>query len=133
MYQLTKDTLAPQFSMAPGTVHLSSDTVGRGLKELRTDNEIYTSEISAKEWDKLSKFAKKDLPKLYFLLNNYKASERDFRICILTRLNFKPKDVAVIAECSLSEVSQARSRLLMKIYGIEGKPSDFDNRIMLMH
>ena len=36
--------------MAPGTVHPSSDTVGRGLKELRTDNEIYTSEISGKEY-----------------------------------------------------------------------------------
>ena len=44
------NTLSPQFSMAPGTVHPSSDTVGRGLKELRTDNEIYTSEISGKEY-----------------------------------------------------------------------------------
>ena len=44
------NTLAPQFSMAPCTVHPSSDTVGRGLKELRTDNEIYTSKISGKEY-----------------------------------------------------------------------------------
>jgi hypothetical protein len=44
------NTLAPQFSMAPGTVHPSSDTVGRGLKELKTDNEIYTCESSCKEY-----------------------------------------------------------------------------------
>ena len=36
--------------MAPSTIHLSSDTVGRGLKELKTDNEIYTCASSGKEY-----------------------------------------------------------------------------------
>src|SRR5574344_42486 len=31
-------------------VHPSSDTVGRDQKELKTDNEIYTSEISGREY-----------------------------------------------------------------------------------
>lgn len=42
------NTLAPQFSMMPNTIHPSSDTVGRGLKELKTENEIHCSEESSK-------------------------------------------------------------------------------------
>jgi hypothetical protein len=44
--------LAPQFSMAPNTVHPSSDTVGRGLKELKTNNEL----LSGEGWGKGYKF-----------------------------------------------------------------------------
>ncbi len=42
------NTLSPQFSMAPNTIHPSSDTVGRGLKELKTANELLTCEGSGK-------------------------------------------------------------------------------------
>jgi hypothetical protein len=45
---------------------------------------------------------------------------------------FKPKDIAVIVDCRFPEVSQTRRRLLKKIYGIDGRSSDFDKRIMLV-
>jgi len=64
---------------------------------------------------------------------NYNISERELRICLLTRLMFKPKDIAVLVGCRFPEVSLTRSRLLKKIYGIDGKASDFDKRIMLMY
>ena len=87
---------------------------------------------STKKWEELSKFAKSKLPKLYVMLRKNKVTEREFRICILTRLMFKPGDIAVIVGCRFPEVSLTRSRLLKKIYGIDGKSSDFDKRIMLM-
>ena len=43
------------------------------------------------------------------------------------------KDIAVLVGCRFPEVSLTRSRLLKKIYGIDGKASDFDKRIMLMY
>jgi hypothetical protein len=46
---------------------------------------------------------------------------------------FKPKDIADLVGCRFPEVSLTRSRLLKKIYGIDGKSSDFDKRIMLMY
>ena len=88
---------------------------------------------SNKDWDKLTRFAKSKFPKLYVMLRNYNISERELRICVLTRLMFKPKDVAVLVGCRFPEVSLTRSRLLKKIYGIDGKASDFDKRIMLMY
>ena len=92
-----------------------------------------TEQPSAKDWDRLMRFAKSKLPKLYVMLRNYNISERELRICLLTRLMFKPKDIAVLVGCRFPEVSLTRSRLLKKIYGIDGKASDFDKRIMLMY
>ena len=104
---------------------------------LKTDLGYYLKDVtkcpSAKDWDKLTKFAKSKLPQLYVMLRNYNISERDLKICILTRLMFKPKDIAVLVGCRFPEVSLTRSRLLKKIYGIDGKASDFDKRIMLLY
>lgn len=88
---------------------------------------------SSKDWDRLIRFSKNKLLKLYVMLRNYNISERELRICILTRLMFKPKEIAVLVGCRFPEVSLTRSRLLKKIYGIDGKASDFDKRIMLMY
>lgn len=87
----------------------------------------------SKDWDKLMRFAKSNFPKLYVMLRNYNVNERELRICLLTRLMFKPKDIAVLVGCRFPEVSLTRSRLLKKIYGIDGKASDFDKRIKLMY
>ena len=92
-----------------------------------------TEQPSARDWDKLTRFAKSNFPKLYVMLRNYNVSERELRICLLTRFMFKPKDIAVLVGCRFPEVSLTRSRLLKKIYGIDGKASDFDKRIMLMY
>lgn len=92
-----------------------------------------TEQPSGKDWDRLMRFAKSKLPKLYVMLRNYNISERELRICLLTRLMFKPKEVAVLVGCRFPDVSLTRSRLLKKIYGIDGKASDFDKRIMLMY
>ena len=104
---------------------------------LKTDLSYYLKDVtkcpSAKDWDKLTKFAKSKFPQLYVMLRNYNISERDLKICILTRLMFKPKDIAVLVGCRFPEVSLTRSRLLKKIYGIDGKASDFDKRIMLLY
>jgi len=88
---------------------------------------------TARDWDKLTRFAKANFPKLYVMLLGYNVSERELRICLLTRLMFKPKDIAVLVGCRFPEVSLTHSRLLKKIYGIEGKASDFDKRIILMY
>lgn len=104
---------------------------------LKDDFNYYLKNVkeqpTSKDWDKLSRFGKNNFPKLYVTLRNYKVNERELRICLLTRLMFKPKDIAVLLGCRFPEVSLTRSRLLKKIYGIDGKASDFDKRIMLMY
>jgi len=83
-------------------------------------------------WKELRSFAKYNLPQIYLMLMNYDVSEREFRICILRRLLFRPGEISSLVNCSVSEVSLTRIRLLKKIFGISGKATDFDKRIMLM-
>ena len=84
-------------------------------------------------WKELIRFAKTQLPQMYILLNKYNVSNKDLRICILIRLKFKPGEIATIMDCRFPEVSLTRSRLLQKIYGIDGRASDFDRRLMLLY
>lgn len=84
-------------------------------------------------WKELDAFSKDFTPKLFVMLRNYNATEREFRICLLIRLMFKPSDIATLIGCSLSDVSLTRSRLLKKIYQIEGSPSELDKRIRLVY
>jgi tetratricopeptide (TPR) repeat protein len=89
---------------------------------------------SNKLWMSLNDFTKDKLPKLFMMLNNNKVTEQEFRICILTRLKFKPGEIATILNCRFSDVTLSRSRLLRKIYGVnDGKAVDFDRRIMLIY
>jgi hypothetical protein len=56
---------------------------------------------TSKDWDKLCRFDKSKLPKLYVMLRNYNVSEREMRICPVFRaplpqiLNY-PKNQAVV-------------------------------------
>lgn len=88
---------------------------------------------SEEMWDELTAFARTNLPKLFLLLKNNSVSERERRMVILVRLGFKPGEIATIMGCSFPDVSLTRSRLLKKIYGIDGRAIDFDKRIMLMN
>ncbi len=88
---------------------------------------------SDENWQQLISFARSVLPKLFVLLKNNKISEREMKVSLLIRFGFKPGEIATIMDCSFPEVSLIRSRLLKKIYGIDGKAADFDRRLMLMY
>ena len=85
------------------------------------------------QWKELISFARKELPQTYMLLNAFNLSVKEMRICILLRLQFKPKEITTIIGCYFSDVTQIRTRLLKKIYGIDGKSVEFDRRLMLLH
>ena len=55
--------------------------------------------------------------------------ETDYRICILVRLHFSPKEISNLVGESISYISTKRARLLAKIFGTEGKSEEFDKKI----
>ena len=83
------------------------------------------------EWLKLQDLINQEIPSFYGIIHdkNRNMKEVDYRICILVRLHFSPKEISVITGESLSYISTKRGRLLARIYGIEGKPEEFDKRI----
>ena len=104
---------------------------------IRTTFEYFIAHVTEhpteKQWKELLRFTKKQLPQMFILLNKHNVSERELRICILARLKFKPGEIATIMDCRFPEVSLTRSRLLKRIYGVEGKAADFDRQLMLLY
>ena len=104
---------------------------------VRSTFEYYVTHVTEhptdKQWKELIRFTKKQLPQMFILLNKHNVSDRELRICILARLKFKPGEIATIMDCRFPEVSLTRSRLLKRIYGVEGKAADFDRQLMLLY
>ena len=55
--------------------------------------------------------------------------ERDQKLCVLTRLGFIPTEMAMLLATSRSNITNIRSRLMIKLFGEEGSATDFDRRI----
>ena len=61
--------------------------------------------------------------------NQIVLTDKEYRLCMLIRLNFASSVIANFLNTSKSNVSMMRSRLLLKIYGVEGTAREFDSRI----
>lgn len=56
-------------------------------------------------------------------------SEFEIRICILTKLDFSPKQISQLTFHDVSSVSSARSRLYKKFFGENGSAKKWDDYI----
>ena len=83
------------------------------------------------EWLKLQDLINQEIPSFYGIIHdkNRNMKEVDYRICILVRLHFSPKEISVITGESLSYISTKRGRLLAKIFGAKGRTEEFDKKI----
>lgn len=80
------------------------------------------------DWTELRLFINKVIPEFYGLLNtdSHQLSDTEYRVCMLTRLHFTPKEISIIAGVNLSNVSKIRCRLLKKVFGKDGSSKEFD-------
>lgn len=62
---------------------------------------------------------------LYSRLNNL-----DYRVCLLLKCKFTPKEIAILVFRDKSTISNIRVRLNNKFFGVKGCPSDFDKFIL---
>ena len=92
------------------------------------------------------KLIKEDLQMLrQYVIENYPAcyrfiSEKGFKLnimefntCILIRLGYAPTVISHFLDCSPAYISKIRITLLKRMYGIEGKPQEFDQKIGLLN
>lgn len=59
----------------------------------------------------------------------YALSIREFDICMLIKLNFVPSEICALLKIGNSALANQRSRLLKKMFGVEGNAPQFDKRI----
>ena len=63
------------------------------------------------------------------LMGEYTLSSKEYRICILVLLAFKPGEMVNLTGFSSSDISKTRQRLLMKLFGEQGSAGQFDKRL----
>lgn len=64
------------------------------------------------------------------LYSVYNLSETEYRVCLLTKLEASPSNIAKLLALSNSSVSQIRLRLQRKVFGNEGTAKDWDNYVL---
>ena len=83
------------------------------------------------EWQALRSMLNSEVPGFYSTLNNGHILRPDeYNLCMLLRLHFKPLEISNLTGISQKNVSAMRRRLLQKVLGRDGKPSEFDDFIM---
>ena len=88
-------------------------------------------QMNKKDWVQLRRMIDQKIPSFYLEMNSHKGKllQQDYDICILVRLYLTPKEIVILTGNSYSVVSMKRTRLLKKIFGIEGSPDKFDELV----
>ena len=83
--------------------------------------------INPDEWSTLRKLVEDNHPTFYEQMNSRQhLSHTEYMVCVLTVSGFNPTDIEVLMGKSNSFAAMTRKRLCVKVFGIEGKPQDFD-------
>ena len=87
--------------------------------------------LSSADWTQLESYFDSRLPRFRQIINGngQVLRQEEYRMCILIRMNFSPRNICSLMDMRSSHVSNMRRRLLQKVFGLDGKPKDFDIRI----
>lgn len=90
------------------------------------------TELTDSQWQQVYILVIDIFPGFYKFISgeSFKLTENEFKTCILIRLHFNPKIVANMMGLSPSSISKIRINLLMKIFGMTGKPRDLDELLL---
>ena len=109
---------------------LSKSPIVKRLKEYVNINPY--QKASQADFAELRSLLNEEVPHFYTTLNtpHYTLSEIEYDVSMLLRVRFSPMDIHKLTGMSPGYVSNMRSRLLLRVYGIDGSPADYDKRIL---
>lgn len=85
---------------------------------------------SDEQWRQLADMIDEQLPGFRRVVHGgYTPSGKEYRICLLALLAFKPGQMANLTGCTSSDVSKTRQRLLTRLFDEEGSAACFDKRL----
>lgn len=89
--------------------------------------------ITDNDWGKLRHVLESMYPTFHSTLYaRENLSETEYQICLLVKAGFNTYEINTIMGKSSSYASVLRGRLLAKVFGVEGSPHQFDERIRLI-
>ena len=88
--------------------------------------------VSDEEWHQIYMMVIEILPHLYQFISSKKheLNDKEFKICILIRLHFSPKEIANMLDVSSAYITKLRNNMMVKLFGEGGKSKDLDERLM---
>ena len=109
---------------------LTNALIVRHLKELADSNPY--QKASYKDMKDLRNLINEEIPQFYTSLNTakYTLTPIEYEVSMMVRVHLSPSDIWKLAGISKGYASNLRSRLLLKIYGIEGSPKDYDQKVL---
>ena len=109
---------------------LANASVVKRLKDYVNANPY--QKASQADFAELRGMLNEEIPHFYTTLNtpHYTLSEIEYDVSMLLRVRFSPMDIHKLTGLSPSYVSNMRSRLLLRVYGVDGSPADYDTRVL---
>lgn len=119
-------------SLASLEDRLVNASVVKRLKDYANANPY--QKASQADFAELRNLINEEIPHFYTILNtpHYTLSEIEYDVSMLLRVRFSPMDIHKLTGMSPGYVSNMRSRLLLRVYGVDGSPADYDKRILVI-
>lgn len=83
------------------------------------------------DWKQLRSLVEHEIPSFHDILSPEAdpLTEMEYDICLLSRVQILPNEIAKLKKCVPSYVSNIRKKLLKKVFGREGNADEFDDEI----
>ena len=109
---------------------LLDSSIAKHLLDLTLTNPPLKATLQ--DFKDLKTLINQEIPSFYNSLNtaNHTLRSIEYDVCMLIRLHFQPADICKLTGISDGYASNLRRRLLLRVFGVEGTPKDFDRRIM---
>ena len=107
------------------SLHKIADSIKEGIKNKKKDilplhKAIQIRTLTGKIYPEFQRV----------IIDNPVLSDDEKRVCTLIKNEFKPFEIETVMNMKQSYSSQIRKRLLLKLCGKNGSPSDFDKFIL---
>ena len=98
-------------------------------------HEANGQKITKEDMQMLRQYVIENYPACYRFIStkDFNLNMMEFNTCILIRLGYAPKVISNFLDCSPAYISKIRITLLKRMYGIEGKPQEFDQKIDMLN
>lgn len=111
---------------------LTSTSIVSTFKELAAPKPNMQCPTS-KQWSQLSHALKQTIPDVYEPMSSSKLTEQEFRVAILTYLEFTVADIAILMDCTSQRVSNAKRNANKKMFGKDDSKSFAQNLHHMWH
>ena len=89
-------------------------------------------ELTNDDWHQVNVLAIETLPHFYKFISSKKLelNDKEFKICMLVRMHFTPKDIANMLGVSQAYITKLRNNMMPKLFGMEGNSKELDEKLM---